>query len=478
MMVHKRCLSLLLAGLLLASAACTGQEAAPSSSGTGGTASTVSGESAPETAASSSDGTAPTAESTASAASAAVPPPAGVSEKTASTASRGSSHSTTRRNTPVATSSTSPSVTVAATPSAAEKNYKKYNIGTWIQPIWAGDTVYNETVMFVPNAQTKEIEPAPLLYTPDKILSVRSFDLTKEYKEGVDYVVENGRIKLTDRTRIPVWKYDDYYCKSVSQFDLPSISAPGRHLKYGAGATFQKTQVCVSYTHKGSWTGPVPAYQGGKLPKTIQMLSQKKPVSIVYNGDSITVGAESSKWNNIAPFAPIWSQMVTEEIKAVYGGPITETNTAVGGMDSKWGLENVQENINKYNPDLVFLGFGMNDGTQGVKPAQFQSNIEETIKAVRAKHPNCEFVLVSTTLPNPDVSGPWTQYQPEYQAVLETIASRMSGVAVAKMTDMHQFLLTKKRYWDMTGNNINHPNDFLARVYAQVAAQALIQHIQ
>lgn len=174
----------------------------------------------------------------------------------------------------------------------------------------------------------------------------------------------------------------------------------------------------MTYTHKDAWKGAVPAYQGSKLPKTMQFCTQKKPLSIVYNGDSITVGAESSKWNNIAPFAPIWTQMVTEELKAVYGGSIQETNTAVGGMDSKWGLDNVQENINKHNPNLVVLGFGMNDGTQGVKPEQFQSNIEKTIQAVRAKHPNCEFILVSTTLPNPDVSGPWTQYQPDYQDVL------------------------------------------------------------
>lgn len=387
---------------------------------------------------------------------------------------------TTRRDATVTEPKPTPTTAAPTTaaPAAPEMNYKKYNIATWIQPIWKGNTVYNETVMFVPNAKTKEIESAPLIYTPDKILSVRSFDLTKEYKEGVDYVVENGRIKLTDRTRIPTWKYDEYYCRNVIGFDLPSISAPGRHLKYGAGATFQKTQVCVTYTHKDAWKGAVPAYQGSKLPKTMQFLTQKKPLSIVYNGDSITVGAESSKWNNIAPFAPIWTQMVTEELKAVYGGSIQETNTAVGGMDSKWGLDNVQENINKHNPNLVVLGFGMNDGTQGVKPEQFQSNIEKTIQAVRAKHPNCEFILVSTTLPNPDVSGPWTQYQPDYQDVLEAIAGRTSGVAVAKMTDMHTHLLRLKRYWDMTGNNINHPNDFLARVYAQVVSQVLVQDVK
>ena len=35
------------------------------------------------------------------------------------------------------------------------------------------------------------------------------------------------------------------------------------------------------------------------------------------------------------------------------------------------------------------------------------------------------------------------------------------------MTSIHQSLLARKSYADMTGNNINHPNDYLARVYAQ-----------
>ena len=28
-------------------------------------------------------------------------------------------------------------------------------------------------------------------------------------------------------------------------------------------------------------------------------------------------------------------------------------------------------------------------------------------------------------------------------------------------------LLKYKIYWDMTGNHVNHPNDFMVRIYAQ-----------
>ena len=41
------------------------------------------------------------------------------------------------------------------------------------------------------------------------------------------------------------------------------------------------------------------------------------------------------------------------------------------------------------------------------------------------------------------------------------------------MTAMHIDLLKANRFRDMSGNNVNHPNDFLARVYAQVVLQTV-----
>ena len=49
-----------------------------------------------------------------------------------------------------------------------------------------------------------------------------------------------------------------------------------------------------------------------------------------------------------------------------------------------------------------------------------------------------------------------------------------AGVVVADMTTFHEALLAQKRYCDMTGNNVNHPNDFLARAYAQVLFQTVV----
>lgn len=353
--------------------------------------------------------------------------------------------------------------------------YAKYNLKTYMLPVWQGNTMYNEIIMFFPDGKTQKVDPAPLLYKPEKVLSVRSYDLKTEYAEGADYTVENGCIALTANSRILAWAYDDYYLSAPSASPaggLPCVSMPGRYFVFGDGALFGKYQVCVTYTHGDRWEGPIPSYQGYRLPATSLALAQKRTVKLVCYGDSVTVGKEASGLLGIAPNMPTWVDMVTEKLEQLTGATIHAINTAKGGQTTRWGLANIEENVSRYNPDLVVLAFGMNDGSRKYTPGEYKANTESMIHAVRAKNPGCEFLLVATHLPNPDERSR-AGCQAEYAACLNEIAGSMCGVAVANVTEVHQYLLTRKRYGDMTANNVNHPNDWLIRVQGQILAQAL-----
>ena len=54
-----------------------------------------------------------------------------------------------------------------------------------MQPIFGGTTVKNETVMFLDKGDVKE-----LLYPISSVTSVTSYDGSKVYVEGVDYVID------------------------------------------------------------------------------------------------------------------------------------------------------------------------------------------------------------------------------------------------------------------------------------------------
>ena len=86
------------------------------------------------------------------------------------------------------------------------------------------------------------------------------------------------------------------------------------------------------------------------------------------------------------------------------------------------------------------------------------------MEAVRKVNPAAEFILVSTTLANP-IAKRFNRLQADFEAPLCKLAKE-EGAAFLNITELHRTLLTRKEYHHMTGNNINHPSDFLARLYA------------
>ena len=82
------------------------------------------------------------------------------------------------------------------------------------------------------------------------------------------------------------------------------------------------------------------------------------------------------------------------------------------------------------------------------------------------------FILVASMLGNRDWTTLRHELFPQYRDALAEI--RKPGIALADMTSMWAEMLKHKKDWDLTGNGVNHPNDFGHRVYAQVLSSLLI----
>jgi hypothetical protein len=63
----------------------------------------------------------------------------------------------------------------------------------------------------------------------------------------------------------------------------------------------------------------------------------------------------------------------------------------------------------------------------------------------------------------------WQYAAPElYPAYLDAVrALRRPGFAVADVTPPWTWIAGRKNYHDLTGNGVNHPNDFGHRLYAE-----------
>ncbi|MBQ8610133.1 MAG: SGNH/GDSL hydrolase family protein [Oscillospiraceae bacterium] len=335
-------------------------------------------------------------------------------------------------------------------------------------PVWDTDTVWGESLLMVRDDAGKAC--APLLYAPERILSVTNAMMTEEYEEGRDWVLENGCLCLTPDSRIFCFTQQELYPSEGAPG--ASFPMPGGNILFGEADFFHKRQIAVSYTVKDcDWPGVKPVCAKELLPRTWKALCEKRPLHLLAYGDSITWGGNASMRSNAQPFQPPYGELFAEWLNRMWKSPVRFTNTAVGGRDSIWGVENTELMVNDYAPDLVLLAFGMNDGSK--TPQEFESYTRRTVERIRAALPECEFILVATSTPNPiltDEKAPFWGNQCRFRPVLDAIAADPAyggGIAVADITGMQAALHSRKRFIDTTGNHVNHPNDFFHRLYAQ-----------
>lgn len=346
-----------------------------------------------------------------------------------------------------------------------------------MQPCWLGDTVNGESVLFIKDPATGEAK-AQLLFPVQEILSVtRAVDWRvpggMTFEEGRDYVVKAGsrEITLPKDSRIPSFTPDQLRRPAGSQkYRLTHRDGNGEIL-FAAGAEYHEMQVCISYRHVNEqWPSAVPTFNEKALPKTIQKLKSKEAVSIVLLGDSISTGCNASGWANCSPHQPPYQDLLLEHLKQTYSPDITLTNLAVGGTSTPWGLTRIPDVV-AARPDLVILAFGMNDSS-GRSAEEYKSSTLAMIKAVREVQPQAEFILVATMLGNRDWVTLKHELFPQYRTALQELTE--PGIALADMTSIWTEMLNRKQDWDLTGNGVNHPNDFGHRVYAQVLTTLLV----
>lgn len=395
-------------------------------------------------------------------------------------------------------------------------------LNDYAQPFWTGDTMYDESIMLVANTDAEgnviEAPRAKLLFGAEKIESVKWYFHENNgsqiitFTEGEDFTYENGYIVakgeivyndileisefstdmpyITDKMLTGEQKFPGLTLKS----DIPS-KTDGLCLPFTEGYQIVQMQLSVTYTHReGLWQGTVPEYLGDStLSKTHAKLEAGEDVNILVFGDSISTGANSSSILGIAPSLPTWPDMLAEELSTYYGASITLKNTSVGGWTSANGTgggtgwiagQQVQKpglatqfasgELKGFAPDLAIIGFGMNDASVGVSIDNFCSNITSMIKTVRAQNPDCEILLLGTILANPMAKNQ-SKNQTEYTEYLSKIAKNHENVSVLDIGAMHADLLESGKYYtEMSSNNVNHPNDFLARVYTMNILSTLI----
>ena len=355
----------------------------------------------------------------------------------------------------------------------------EYDTEVYTTPIWDGNVVYHESFLPLLNLDGT-MSPISMVYDIDRVISVRNSYQDTEYKYGRDYVVENGKLILKTKKeggQIETVPYD-FFCNVNRLTEDYFYSSSFYGWLFCKDCVFyQKAQIAVTYTHKDTYSLFRPSGKAETLNRAAEKLKNKEAMNIVFCGDSITFGCNCSSYIGIPPYCPRWSQLTVDGLAERFGNDkLTHINTAIVGKESDWGFANAYENVIQYDPDLAVIALGCNDASWAVSPQVYAANMRGAVERIKNACPDCDIILVASIILNPELQPDRVPYFLQYQDALHDIANSTDHVAVVDITSMHRSLLTKKRYVDITENNVNHINDYMSRIYSQSVIAALTEN--
>lgn len=353
-------------------------------------------------------------------------------------------------------------------------------------PYWKGNVMYNE--LSLPILYENGEVYAKLYYTPTKVFAVKDQKLEKTYEEGKDYVVdkENKKLVIPKGSSIPALyeKADEgenppegfaYTTGMPNNIDLYTIWNLGTgNFVYTESAYFYGKYLSVSYAYdvEDLDTSVFAKYDATTLTAVRNKLKNGEEISLVTIGDSITEGCSSTGDNlHVAPNTPCYAKQIKTELERVYGATVKLTNIGKGGSESKWPLSGEGSaalgKAKEAAPDLCIIAYGMNDSSSQVSPAAYDSNIRAIIREIKNVSENCEFILVNSFPCNPLYERDATLFD-RYLKKLNKIAEEDEGghTVVVDMQKVGKYYMQTKKYCEISSSNVNHPNDFLHRVYA------------
>lgn len=282
----------------------------------------------------------------------------------------------------------------------------------------------------------------------------RGYDSGESFAEGTDFVVdyEHGTIRRTETSRIP--DYTSYPLFGLKDFD---------HSKF---KDFSNTKwfVWVDYRtrHGAPWAEP--NHQFKSMSRVRRKLEAGGPFKILSYGDSITAGGDASRPD--LRFQRRYAEYLQRKFPRAQ---ISVEDVSIPGYTSQQGFEWFDRKVGPVSkPDLVLVGFGMNDHNRvevgGNEPAKFTTNLVAIARRIQAEK-GADVILFSTFPPNENWK--FGSHRMAQYAEATRAAAQDADCAYVDVFSVWKKILTRKDQSSLLANNINHPNDFGHWLYEQ-----------
>lgn len=396
----------------------------------------------------------------------------------------------------------------------------QYDSDVYSNPVWTGDTVYQEAVMFYNTTDGYVKTEKSLLYPIDDVISVRSYDLKTWYVKGVDFDINAaGQLVWLESGKLPIYTGAFTTAQVEGEASAYYTTDAANGLLLMNDKTHEEHTVYVTYQHTDTWgakgySGETPDNQGYDMGRFYEKLAANEEIDVLVYGDSVGTGCSSTGADmNYDRFAldgtfipratygwgiqaPTFFEQATAALiqKANSQSAVNYYNLAYGGKDSSWGKASLADRVGYMNahygegvvnPDLIYVIFAGNDAWNTA--ANYKANMQSIVSQLKEFYPNANIILVSGKvnnqrtwlydLDNTGIYRPSTHAstqnnsRAQEQALVE-IADANANCIVAKATSVWEDIVTSKDEEDYLSNNINHANDFWAMVTAQIIVAA------
>lgn len=337
------------------------------------------------------------------------------------------------------------------------------------QPAWKSPVVYNESSVLLQDAQGAV--SARLAFPAEEILNVRSAMGFMEWKQGEHWRLDAGRtaIEWIGEPPIDAIPMDQLYPPAGAPNSYKHRKGnPEQNLLYMPGKWFHERNIELTYRRQ-NFDQFASLNLPKQLEKSLDKLHRKSRLVLAVSGDSISTGLDASATTLTIPNQSGYPELVAAQLTRDFGAPIELVNRSVAGWSIANGIDDL-EKLLESKPDLLIVAYGMNDVGRR-DPDWFAKQARLFQERAKERLPELEILWVAPMLGNRE----WVHTPREmffaYRDALQGIVK--DGESLVDMTEIWRQLLDHKHDLDLTGNGLNHPNDFGHRLYAQ----AILEHL-
>lgn len=196
--------------------------------------------------------------------------------------------------------------------------------------------------------------------------------------------------------------------------------------------------------------------QGLFVARTLEDLKNGCDVTIVAFGDSITAGYAVRRG-----FTSFWREMLQKKYSQA---KIEMINSGISGDTTMDGLARLDWTVLSYEPDLVTINFCINDCVLRLGLDEFEMNLVEMVRRIRAG-PGSEMLLLSS---QPLETPPYDRLVLDYYQAIERVAKEMD----VGFVDVYGAWMERIRQGTPLGSlilsGLDHPNEAGYKIISEV----------